>query len=444
MNPPTPTMKPVSLESQTTSISGVNQTAHWVNFNNTASESSLNFTKTIQVSLVSLTTSTSDQSRTTHWSNFNNIARKSNVMTPVLYFNKSNLTYTPEWLTTSISYLNQSNSTYRYTPESVSLPTTWLTYTLFCLSCLFAVLGLCGNCLLLVSLSKFRRRFNGHGVLIMSLAICDIFAVIAWATTQSSVQDLGLDIRAISGIACKASWAILYTAMYSSTAIVVLISIERFLAVWFPLRTRSLLSAKNMLRCVSICVTLIALTFVTMSVLYCEVRDGKCHPNFEGDAYSSVLNQMPDVSIYVASNGFIISTSMILLSIFTPLTIVKLYKQMRIRRQLTASELNAQHFATSVKLMSVVIAHITLLAFPIFVGIIFSVIGIIPAGNTLSALTIPLLLNHCINFVLYNIFDAEFRRNVLALLGFTKKDAKPELQLENVKNVPSGDMVKFK
>ena len=127
--------------------------------------------------------------------------------------------------------------------------------------------------------------------------------------------------------------------------------------------------------------------------------------------------------------GFILVTTMLILSILTPLTIVKLYKQMVIRRQLTTSELKVTHFQTSVKLTAVVLAHATLLGLPGMVTIAFSMIGITPGDDTLSGLTLPTLLNHSINFLLYNIFDADFRRNVSTMFGYTKKDKKPEIVL---------------
>ena len=367
-----------------------------------------------------------------------------NQTTPALYLNLTsaqwayfnNTTNEPYFNNTmSTWYFSQSNSTYEL--GTGSIPITGVTYTLFGLTCCFAVLGLFGNCLILISTLKLRKRFKAHGVLITSLAICDIVALLSWAPTQPCVQDVfGMDVRAISGIVCKISFAILYPAMYGSTAIVVLICLERFLAVWYPFRTRKILSEKNMLKTVWICMTPIVLIYVSMSILYCEVRDGKCHPNFEGDAYSTVLKGKPNVTFYIASQGFIITSSMLILSIFTPLTIVKLYKQMVIRRQLTTAELNVTQFQTSVKLFAVVIAHITLLGLPSVGAILFGFLGIIPAGNTLSVLTVPLLLNHCINFLLYNIFDTEFRRNVFALFGYIKKDKKPELQMKNLNNAP--------
>ena len=105
-----------------------------------------------------------------------------------------------------------------------------------------------------------------------------------------------MDIRAITTIGCKISRAVLFPAMFSSSAIVVLICLERFLAVWFPLKTRSLLSEKNIFRAILVCVTPIVLIYVATSVLYCEIKDGVCHPNFDGSEYSTVLKKMPNTT----------------------------------------------------------------------------------------------------------------------------------------------------
>ena len=107
------------------------------------------------------------------------------------------------------------------------------------------------------------------------------------------------------------------------------------------------------------------------------------------------------------------------------MTIVKLYKQWVIRCRLTTSELSATHFATSVKLVSVVVAYLILVGLSGLVSIlVFGVIGILVDENAISVITLAMLLNHSINFLLYNAFDAEFRRNTLALLGVTINDNK--------------------
>ena len=355
-----------------------------------------------------------------------------NQTPPYTFLNQRNSTYDLDSLfneTTTDSCINQTNRMYDLV-SGISAP-TGLTYTLFALTCFFTLFGLCGNGLILISMWKLGIRSKGHGALITALAICDIVALISFALTQPCVHSVvGMDIRAVSTIVCKISRAIILAAISSSPAIISLICIERFLAVWFPLRTRPLLSEKNIFRAIWVCVTPIVLIFITMSVLYCEIEDGICQGNFGGTEYSTVLKRIPDTRFYNVCVGFILISSMLILSILTPLTIVKLYKQMVIRRRLTTSELNDAHFETSVKLIAVVIAHAILIGLP---GIAIGSFRIKLSGNTLSGITIASLLNHSINFLLYNIFDSDFRMNIFALLGFTKEDRKLE-QLQGSSN----------
>ena len=105
--------------------------------------------------------------------------------------------------------------------------------------------------------------------------------------------------------------------------------------------------------------------------------------------------------------------------------IVKLYKQRSIRHQLTNQERNMGHFYTSVKLIAVVVVHITLVGLPVVVARALGITGInltntSQAGKiVLSSITLAVLVNHSTNFLLYNIFDAEFRRKALSLFGVT-------------------------
>ena len=407
-------------------ITGINQTTTTVYLN-------LNDTKWAYLN------NTTARENETDWAYLNNMTAHQNE-TEWAYFNNTtaNLNKT-EW-----SYFNKTSSTWNSTSEveTASTHLTWVTYTLFGLTCCFVVLGLCGNGLILVHVSmlKFRRRSHGHSVLITTLAICDSVALISAALPQPCVHDVfGMDIRALSTIVCKLSWVILFPSMFGSSATVVLICMERFAFVRFPLQSKKLVSPSNILKAVCICMSLIVVVYATMAVLYCEIKDGVCHPNFEGSEYSTVLKRVPNTSVYIAAMGFITVTSMLILCICTPLTIVKLYKQMAMRRQLTAKEQSTRHFDTSVKLIAVVIAHITLLGLPVIIAIAFGFFGIVPGGNTISALALAILLNHSINFLLYNIFDTEFRGNMLALFGIKVKDRKEEMPLDNT---PACDQAK--
>ena len=319
-----------------------------------------------------------------------------------------------DYNTTPAFYLNQTNSSY----ELASIPLPGLTYTLFGLTWFFTILGLCGNVLIL----KFRSKSKGHDVLITALASFDSVALLLVAFTQPCVYRVfGTDIRALTTIGCKLIFGASLSALSGSSSVVMLICIERFLAVWFPLRSRYLMSRQTLLRSVWVCVTPMVLTSFVMTILYCEIKDGICHPNFEGSEYSSVLMRMPNTTVYNTSIGFVLIHPMVILFILTPMTIVKLYKRMAIRRQLTTQEQNIGHFQTSVKLTAVSVAHITLLGLPCAVAIAFGLAGSTIDENTLSGLTLAILLNHSINCLLYNIFDEYFRRKVSGLFGFVKE-----------------------
>ena len=338
---------------------------------------------------------------------------------------------------TSISYRNESNLT--FAPDTVNNPITWVTYILFAVTSFFTALGLLGNSLILISMYKVRRNFNGHNVLITSLAVFDKIALISWVLTEPCVHDLlGIDVRAISKRTCKTAWAILFTTSFSSSAIVVLIGIARFVAVWFPLTTRRILSTKKMWKIVGSCVTPIVLIYTTMSVLYCEIKDGVCYPNLEGSEYSTVLNRVPNTTFYSASIGVILTLFMLILCVSTPLTVLKLHRQIVIRRRLTC-EANNAHVVTSIKLMAIVVAQLIFNGIPGVMAVRFGLLGIIPDKNTMSALALPFVLNHSTNFLLYNIFDKQFRRNALALFGCDMKVKKSELQIKNCDVAPADD-----
>ena len=284
---------------------------------------------------------------------------------------------------------------------------------------------------------KSRNTPKGHHVLVIALAVIDSVALITTAVSQQCVYEIfGMDIRAITNIGCKLFMGIWQSASKSSSSVVVLICIERFVAVWLPLRSRYLLSRKLVLRSVWVCVVPIVLIFVLMSILYCEIKDGLCNPNIDGSVYSTVLKRIPDTTVYNAVLGLPLIISMVILSIFTPMIIVKLYKQRSIRRQLTNQEWNMGHFHTSVKLIAVVVVHITLVGLPVVVALALGITGInltntSQAGKiVLSSITLAVLLNHSTNFLLYNIFDAEFRRKALTLFGVTNVDAEPGFSVE--------------
>ena len=127
---------------------------------------------------------------------------------------------------------------------------------------------------------------------------------------------------------------------------------------------------------------------------------------FDGSAYSTVLKQMPDITVY---NGFIAVSAVsviMVISILTPMTIGKLIQQRAIRRQLTAQDNSGGQPRITMKLTAVVVAYLTLISLP---SITVSVTGlnginIYDVRILHSGVIFAFLINHSTNFLLYNFF----------------------------------------
>ena len=320
--------------------------------------------------------------------------------------------------TTQYIDFNHTNSAY----EVANFPVSGLTYTLFGLTCFFACFGLAGNLSILTIALKSPSTRKGHDVLITALAVTDCLALISTALTQPCFYEVvGMDVRAITTVGCKIFMSVWFSAMFCSSMVVVLISVERFLVVWLPHESRFLLSRETVLRTVWICVALIVIVSVSISVLYCEIdEDGICDPNNRGHLYSSTLKEMPDTTVYNALAILLISPWVVLL-ILTPMTVFKLYKQIAVRRQLTSKERAVGNFQASVKLTAVAVTYLTRIALPLTTALALVSSGISIGRDVVSGLTLALLLNHSANFVLYNIFDGEFRKKIAVVFGFGKE-----------------------
>ena len=338
-----------------------------------------------------------------------------NDTTPINYRNQ---TLTQNDTTTAI-YLNRMNSS--IVLADTNLP--GLTYFVFGITCFVTVLGLFGNSLILAIISKCRNEpLKAHEVLITALAIFDCIALVPTALSQPRVYDvIGVDIRAITTVGCKCFMGIWQPLEASAITVIVLICIERFVFVWCPLRAWRVISYKLAVKCLLVTLIPVVLVYASTAVLYSEISDGNCIPNFAGKVYSSFLKGKPNTTVYNAAIGFNLVTNMAILFILTPMILVKLYKQRVIRRQLTGTVEDSGQFHTTVKLMAVVVAFI-FVALPYGFGIVLRLAGIqVSDSALLSVSTLTLLLHHAINVLLYNTFDAEFRKKALSLMKCGEK-----------------------
>ena len=342
---------------------------------------------------------------------------------------------------TNITNVNDTcNQTFTF-PTSVGVEITALTYISFAVICTFLLLGMLGNLLTITVTVKFNEALKSHDILIIALALCDITMVTTTPFNHPDVLDvLGMDIRAVTTLVCKLYMGLGQSLRFSSVAIKVIVSIERFVAVWFPLRARFLLTRQRILRSVCVSVSTCFLIYVTMCILYTEIQNGLCNANFSGSSYSTILHQMPDTTAYNALIAMMHIISVLILSSLTPLTIHKLVKQGAIRRQLTGqnNEIVGQSVRITMKLVSVVIAYVALVGLPsIVLGAAAQMsINIYSVRGLHSAIIYSFVIDQSTNFLIYNAFDREFRKKVVDLFGLYAQEKPPnvENELQEIKN----------
>ena len=108
------------------------------------------------------------------------------------------------------------------------------------------VIGLLGNLMSIVVLT--RREFSNMTmrIIIIALAISDTILIIMHPHNKPYVRSfLGADVRSHDLTSCKVFYWFFRTAKMTSSWLIVLISMERFVAVWFPLKAKFINTKRN-------------------------------------------------------------------------------------------------------------------------------------------------------------------------------------------------------
>lgn len=107
------------------------------------------------------------------------------------------------------------------------------------------IFGVCGNLLVIIAILRFKRlRHSVNSYLILNLAISDFLtAFLLMPYHLTTVLDLS--IIADDGALCKAGGILSYPFYISSTVTLVMLAIERHIAVSDPLRYISRVTAKT-------------------------------------------------------------------------------------------------------------------------------------------------------------------------------------------------------
>uniref|UniRef100_A0A8C3KZT1 Galanin receptor 2 n=1 Tax=Chrysolophus pictus TaxID=9089 RepID=A0A8C3KZT1_CHRPC len=136
-------------------------------------------------------------------------------------------------------------------PESVLIPLAYL---------LIFLVGTVGNCLVLAVLLRNGQVKNTTNLFILNLGVADLCFILFCVPFQATIYTL--DGWVFGSFLCKAVHFFIYLTMYASSFTLATVSLDRYLAIRYPLHSRELRTPRNAL--VAICF-IWALSFIFSS-----------------------------------------------------------------------------------------------------------------------------------------------------------------------------------
>ncbi|XP_046579528.1 C-C chemokine receptor type 1-like [Haliotis rubra] len=283
---------------------------------------------------------------------------------------------------------------------------------------LFFILGICGNTLTITVMlgKKFRARTSS--LILIALSVSDMIYTFIMPFNKKFLRNmLGFDVRALSSFGCSLFFIVHKTSKMSSSWFIVFISFERFIAIVFPLKTKLICTKRN--TTIGIVIVFIGqLIFNGIWDFNTKVVNGICIPNY-GTPETAVLSKT-----YLVIGTFLYSLLPVgILLVLTPITVFMLARRASKRRAITSNKtLRDDTVKLTTMLIGVTIAFIILVT-PISIAhnVSFALgenifetqhFGMMVAREILQVME---QLNYSINFLLYVMCSADFRKRLAEL-----------------------------
>ena len=365
----------------------------------------------------------------TGFSSIKNSANTTNVSFMTIITNAINSTFA-ENVTKMMSQNRSQNvemtllfNTTTLFPHFDNDPWSWIMAVYLVVTVLTVILGLFGSIFTIIIMRKEPFKSSSYGIHLTALAVADMLSLILITCYKdSTIYFLQKDIFAESNTICKMFiYSICTTRVFTSWNIV-FISVERFIAVWFPFKFRQLSSkrtALNVTGCFFIAANIVAI-FPTLSS---SVRNDGCSPDVTVGAISLSIAMLAILHIIIPT---------IILLFFTPLTVFKLAKQQMSRRRMSCTDRTEHSTYATVMLIGIVISYIVLICSPFFARVVIRYTGTTQADSNYGLMneiiSITDQINCSINFFIYGLLGSEFRNQVIGICSSSCKTRtdKPE------------------
>ncbi|NXI49573.1 GALR2 protein, partial [Chloroceryle aenea] len=127
-------------------------------------------------------------------------------------------------------------SEWGWQPESVIIPLVYL---------IIFLVGMVGNCLVLAVLLRNGQVKNTTNLFILNLGVADLCFIFFCIPFQATIYTL--ESWVFGPFVCKAVHFIIYLPMYASSFTLATVSLDRYLAIRYPLHSRELRTPRNAL-----------------------------------------------------------------------------------------------------------------------------------------------------------------------------------------------------
>ena len=286
------------------------------------------------------------------------------------------------------------------------------------------VFGCFGNILTILVMTSKKFSTNTCSIAIFALALSDTTLLFCQPFNKEFfIKMVGSDVRSLSSIGCKLYYVIRRTSKMSSSWFVVYLCFEKFMAVWYPLKVKLIITKRLVLGYVLVVVAIFLAITGYWSYASDVDENGRCQP----DLYSrtnpdsvTTWKRMLGIGVTLYS----ISPMAILLCL-TPLILYKLALQ---RRKFKSSKVAQQSSRITAMLVLIVISYIVLIIPISMVHILATYLGIKSFGTSKVGFVVfkevaQILeqLNYSVNFFIYVLASSAFRQGLKEVLCFRQR-----------------------
>ena len=293
------------------------------------------------------------------------------------------------------------------------------TYTV--LPAMFAV-GLLGNILTLVIMGLNEITGTTSRYILISLACCDTTMMLAHLFNKQGIKQLiGFDLRAYSLVGCKTFFHIYRTTKMMSSWLVVLLCLERFFAVLFPLKVKIIVTKRRVVSLI-VFIFIFLVTFNAFWTFSTNIKISKkkqeCKQNVETDENRTMFRVF-----LVIGNAIFSWMPVTIMAMLTPAIVLGLIKQYRKRRTLTnLTRAGSETVRVSAMLVGVVIAYVIFIVPVTLFHINKSFLNTGLEKNTPAYVIVREIVqyleltNYTTNFIMYAFGSAAYRNEVKRII----------------------------